>query len=143
MTFADWKFAARYDLIELEAYCRTAPINRLVFVVLKDILRRPQGVEAFYHFGVTPRVMSRVAAEMVVQMDNLRLEGSGELLAASQYCLGCSLASSRRMIGESANITEGVCLQCRKSCFESLTKLTGPELKSGTLGPTSRSTVVV
>jgi hypothetical protein len=124
MTFADWKFAARYDLIELEAYCRTAPINRLVFVVLKDILRRPQGVEAFYHFGVTPRVMSRVVAGMVVQMDNLRLEGSGQLLlAASQYCLGCSGT-------ESTGITEGVCHQCRKSCFESLTKLTGPELNA-------------
>jgi len=125
MTFADWKFAARYDLLEVEEYCRTAPINRLVFVVLKDILHRPQGVEAFYQFGVTPRVMSRVVAGMVRQMDNLRTVG-GELLSDSSRCLGCFPRPGSVVV---TSLAEGVCDGCRKLCFDSLTTLTGPDLR--------------
>jgi len=128
MTFEDWKFAARYGFFELEEYCRTSLASRLVFVLLKDILGRPQGVEDFYNFGVTPRVMSRVAAGMVVQMDQLRA-GGGELLNDSPTCLGC-LRHSPVHHNIRRPFTEGVCGECRRRCFESLHELKGPELRN-------------
>jgi hypothetical protein len=129
MTFEDWKFAARYGFFELEEYCRTSMDSRIVFVVLKDILRRPQGVEDFYNFGVTPRVMSRVAAGMVVQMDQLRA-GGGELLSDTHTCLGCLRSPSVSVHYNRSSFTEGVCGECRRRCFESLHELKGPELRN-------------
>ena len=127
MSFEDWKFAARYCFFELEEYCRTSMANRLVFVVLKDILHRPQGVDAFYNFGVTPRTMNRVVAGMVLQLDQLRsklpgAEGS-DLLSNSRTCLGCCKYENGR------EFPEGVCIGCRNRCFRSLQELQGPNLR--------------
>jgi hypothetical protein len=127
MTFEDWKFAARYGFFELEEYCRTSAASRLVFVVLKDILRRPEGVDAFYNFGVTPRTMSRVVAGMVLQLDQLRSKSpdaiGSELLSDTRTCVGCLV------YGTGLIRREGVCNECRDRCFESLRELEGPNLE--------------
>jgi len=115
MTFEDWKFAARYGFFELEEYCRSS--SRLVFVVVKDILRRPQGLEAFYNLGITTAVMSKVVTGMVIQMD--QLASAGGFSRPDSTCLGC---------GRFQSSPEAVCEECRTRCFQSLQGLQGPDL---------------
>jgi hypothetical protein len=61
-TFEMWTFAAEYSFFELEEYCRS---DGFVFVILRDILRRPGGLEVFLQHRIPAAVMSRVITNIV------------------------------------------------------------------------------
>lgn len=48
-TFEIWKFAAEYSFLELKEYCRS---DDFVFVILKDILCRPQGLQTLLKYRI-------------------------------------------------------------------------------------------
>jgi hypothetical protein len=109
-SFEAWRFAAEYSFLELEAYC---PSDNFVYVILRDILLRPYGLELFLNNRIPAAIMSRVVADVIARPP---VSGSkdSECIAYRYY--------------DGKYLSKKVCSKCREYCFACLQGLNGERL---------------
>ena len=107
-SFETWRFAAEYSFLELEAYCRS---DDFVYVILRDILLRPHGLELFLNNRIPAAIMSRVVADVIARPP---VSGSKD-----SECIACRRYYDRKYLSEK------VCSKCREYCFACLQGLNG------------------